>query len=62
MDVFHAGRPGCQALQNVLQALVAHSPSVGYHKAMCPVVGTLLLHMDEEEAFWMMVQMYKRCA
>lgn len=41
---------------------MAHSPAVGYHKALCPVVATLLLHMDEEEAFWLVVQMYKRSA
>lgn len=39
-----------QSLQNVLMAIVAHSPN-GYTQGMNYVAATLLLHRSEEEAF-----------
>lgn len=49
-----------QSLQNVLMAVVAHSPS-GYTQGMNYVAATLLLHRSEEEAFdWLcrIVELY----
>ena len=49
-----------QSLQNVLMAVVAHSPN-GYTQGMNYVAATLLLHRSEEEAFdWLcrIVELY----
>lgn len=42
------------ALQRVLTAFAVRNPEVGYCQSMNFVAGMLLLHLPEEEAFWIM--------
>ena len=52
-----AGHPvmdktGRKALQRILLAYAWRNPSVGYCQGMNFIAGSLLLFMDEEDAFW----------
>merc|ERR1711966_386899 len=44
-------------LRNMLAALSVHNPSVGYCQGLSYVGAVLLLLMDEECAFWTLVQL-----
>lgn len=45
---------GQTMLRNVLRAYAVHNPEIGYCQGMGMIVGMLLMHMSEEEAFWML--------
>lgn len=49
-------REGRQMLYNVLRAYAVHNREVGYCQAQGPIAAVLLMHMPEEDAFWMLVQ------
>jgi hypothetical protein len=52
------GKGGQESLFNVLKACALFDTQVGYIQSMAWIAGFLLLHIqDEEEAFWMMIQM-----
>lgn len=53
--VASVGAEQLQALRRVLQAVARHVPSVGYCQSMNIVCAVLLQHLDEEEAFWVLV-------
>ena len=42
-------------LFNVLRAYAVHNREVGYCQAQGPIAALLLMHMPEEDAFWMLV-------
>lgn len=44
-----------KSLFNVLRAFALYSPEVGYSQGMAFIAGLLLLHMEEEDAFFTMV-------
>jgi hypothetical protein len=43
-------------LFNVLKAYAVHNREVGYCQAQGPIAALLLMHMPEEDAFWMLVK------
>lgn len=49
-------REGRQMLQNVLMAYAVHNREVGYCQAQGPIAALLLMHMPEEDAFWMLIR------
>jgi hypothetical protein len=46
---------GRQMLYNVLKAYAVHNKEVGYCQAQGPIAALLLMHMPEEDAFWMLI-------
>lgn len=50
---------GQRALYNVLRAYSVYDREVGYVQGMGFVAGLLLLHMPEEDAFWVMVALFR---
>jgi len=49
-------REGRLMLFNVLKAYAAHNPEVGYCQAQGPIAALLLMHMPEEDAFWLLIR------
>lgn len=49
-------REGRQMLFNVLKAYAVHNREVGYCQAQGPIAALLLMHMPEEDAFWILVR------
>eukprot|EP00112_Aurelia_sp_Birch-Aquarium-sp1_P025713 Seg871.1 transcript_id=Seg871.1/GoldUCD/mRNA.D3Y31 product="TBC1 domain family member 10A" protein_id=Seg871.1/GoldUCD/D3Y31 len=49
------GGPGQTKLFTVLKAFSLYDKNIGYSQAFSPIVAVLLMHMTEEEAFWMLV-------
>ncbi|RUP46049.1 putative GTPase-activating protein gyp3 [Jimgerdemannia flammicorona] len=47
--------PAIKSLRRVLQTFSLHAPHIGYCQSLNYIAGMLLLFMDEEEAFWMLV-------
>jgi len=47
--------PIIQSLRRVLTAFSLYSPNIGYCQSLNYIVGILLLFMEEEKAFWMLV-------
>lgn len=47
-------------LFNVLRAYANFNPEIGYTQGMSFIAAVLLMHMNEETAFWVFVQMLKR--
>ncbi len=50
----HSGQ-GLASLRRVLQAFALHSPGIGYCQSLNFVVGMMLIFMDEEDAFFLLV-------
>jgi hypothetical protein len=48
---------GQVALYNVLKAYAVYNPAVGYCQGMGFITGLLLMYMEEEDAFWVLVQL-----
>lgn len=46
-------------LFNVLRAYANFNPDIGYTQGMSFIAAVLLMHMNEETAFWVFVQMLK---
>eukprot|EP00899_Mesostigma_viride_P024883 jgi/Mesvir1/557/Mv11408-RA.1 len=51
--------PGQRALFNILKAYAVYDRNVGYVQGMGFIAGLLLLHMGEEDAFWLLVSLLK---
>jgi len=51
---------GQQSLSNVLNSFTVLREEVGYHQGMNFLVAILLMHMNEENAFWLFVQLMKK--
>lgn len=49
------GGPGQTSLFQVLKAFSLYDPDIGYSQALAPIVAVLLMHMTEEESFWVLV-------
>jgi hypothetical protein len=49
-------KEGRQMLFNVLKAYAVHNSEVGYCQAQGPIAALLLMHMLEEDAFWILVR------
>lgn len=49
-------KEGRQMLFNVLKAYAVHNKEVGYCQAQGPIAALLLMHMPEEDSFWMLVR------
>jgi hypothetical protein len=47
---------GRNMLFNVLKAYAVHNREVGYCQAQGPIAALLLMHMPEEDAFWMLIK------
>lgn len=47
--------PAIIALRQVLYAFSVHCPHIGYCQSLNYIAGMLLLFLDEEQAFWMLV-------
>ncbi len=52
--------PLVQSLRRVLTAFSVYQPSIGYCQSMNFIAGLLLLFMDEEKSFWMLVIITQR--
>jgi hypothetical protein len=52
--------PLIQALRHVLTAFSVYQPKIGYCQSLNFIAGILLLFMDEERAFWMLVIITQR--
>lgn len=52
-----AHSPGQQSLRNLLLAYSVYNPTVGYCGGMMSIAAILLMHMPEEEAFWVFVRL-----
>lgn len=52
--------PLISALRRVLRSFAVYQPSVGYCQSLNFIAGILLLFMDEEKAFWMLVIMTQK--
>lgn len=48
---------GQRQLMNVLKAYSVHNPEVGYCQGMGFIAGLLLLHMQEEDSFWLLTRL-----
>lgn len=48
---------GQRTLLRVLKAYSVHNPAVGYCQGMGFITGLLLLHMKEEDAFWLLTRL-----
>ena len=48
---------GQRQLMNVLKAYSVHNPDVGYCQGMGFIAGLLLLHMQEEDSFWLLTRL-----
>ena len=44
------------SLRNVLNTFLKRNPTIGYCQGMNFIVGNLLKHLNEEESFWVFVQ------
>jgi hypothetical protein len=51
--------PGQRSLHNLLKAYAVYDRDVGYTQGMNFIAGMTLLHMNEEEAFWVMAALLK---
>jgi len=51
--------PGQKALYNVLGSFSLFDSEIGYHQGMNFIVAILLMQMDEENAFWLFIQLMK---
>lgn len=51
--------PGQRSLHNLLKAYAVYDTDVGYTQGMNFIAAIILLHMKEEEAFWVMVALLK---
>lgn len=51
------GGLGQQVLFNVLKAYAVYNPNVGYCQGMGFITGLLLMYMEEEDAFWVLVRL-----
>ena len=49
-----------KSLENVLKVYSVYDREVGYTQGINLIAGMLLLYMNEEEAFWVMVALLKR--
>jgi hypothetical protein len=49
-------REGRQMLFNVLKAYAVHNKEVGYCQAQGPIAAVLLMHLPEEDSFWMLIR------
>ncbi len=49
-------KEGRQMLFNVLKAYAVHNKEVGYCQAQGPIAALLLMHMPEEDSFWMLIR------
>jgi len=57
--ILFADEVGQRRLSNILSAYSVFNPKVGYHQGLNFFVGVLMMHMDEESAFWTFVQLAK---
>lgn len=44
------------SLRNVLNTFLKRNPTIGYCQGMNFIVGNLLKHLNEEESFWIFIQ------
>lgn len=51
---------GQKFLRNVLRAYAQHNPELGYCQGMGMLAGGFLMHMAEEDAFWLLVAVIDR--
>ena len=49
-------KEGRKMLFNVLRAYAVHNKEVGYCQAQGPIAALLLMHMPEEDSFWMLIR------
>ncbi|XP_062518798.1 carabin-like isoform X2 [Corticium candelabrum] len=54
------GKAGRSSLFFILSAYVSYNQSVGYCQGMSFVAGVILMHLDEEDAFWVMTSLFER--
>uniref|UniRef100_A0A6B2L3I3 Rab-GAP TBC domain-containing protein n=1 Tax=Arcella intermedia TaxID=1963864 RepID=A0A6B2L3I3_9EUKA len=57
---FQKSNEGIGALRNVLRAYALHNPAIGYCQSMNIVTGSLLLFLEEEEAFYVLVSIISK--
>jgi hypothetical protein len=55
----HSGR-GEAVLRRVLQAFALHNPEIGYCQSLNFVAGMILILLEEEEAFWLLVTIVEK--
>lgn len=53
------GAEQLSSLRRILQAVARHVPSVGYCQSMNIICAVLIQHLDEEEAFWVLVRIVR---
>lgn len=60
MDGTAKGKEGRAALFRILAVYVLYNPLVSYCQGMSYIAGMLLMNMNEEDAFWMLVSLFER--
>ncbi|VEU21620.1 DEKNAAC102700 [Brettanomyces naardenensis] len=59
-EVIEEESPLLQTLRRVLKCFSLYRPSIGYCQSLNFIAGLLLIYMDEERAFWMLVIISER--
>ncbi|EDV28637.1 uncharacterized protein TRIADDRAFT_51755 [Trichoplax adhaerens] len=54
------GKEGRAQLFRLLMVYALYNPSIGYCQGMAFIAGMLLMHMNEEDAFWSMVSLFEK--
>lgn len=54
------GGPGQRQLTRVLKVFSLYDPEIGYSQALSPIVAVLLMHMTEQDAFWILVSICQK--
>lgn len=59
-NYFEPSGAGESGLRRVLRAFAMHNPNVGYCQSLNFLTGMMLIFMQEEDAFWLLITIVER--